>query len=84
MLAAELALAGRVEGIVTAPLNKAALWAAGHHYPGHTELLAERCGASDVAMMLYLASPRPAEGRQAVGKDATASSWAANSSMRIR
>jgi 4-hydroxythreonine-4-phosphate dehydrogenase len=54
MLAADLALAGRVDGIVTAPLNKAALWAAGHKYPGHTELLAERCGVQDFAMMLYL------------------------------
>ncbi len=64
MLAAELALAGRVHGMVTAPLNKTALWAAGHKYPGHTELLAERCGVSDFAMMLYLApSPRWREGR---------------------
>jgi 4-hydroxythreonine-4-phosphate dehydrogenase len=54
--AARLALAGRVDAIVTAPLNKAALWEAGHHYPGHTELLAEVCGAKDVAMMLYLAA----------------------------
>lgn len=59
MLAAELALAGRVDGIVTAPLNKTALWQAGLHYPGHTELLAELCGVTDVAMMLYL-SPGPA------------------------
>jgi 4-hydroxythreonine-4-phosphate dehydrogenase len=58
MQAADLALAGRVAGMVTAPLNKAALWAAGHKYPGHTELLAERCGVRDFAMMLYLASPR--------------------------
>jgi 4-hydroxythreonine-4-phosphate dehydrogenase len=54
MLAADLALSGRVDGMVTAPLNKAALWAAGHKYPGHTELLAERCGVQDFAMMLYL------------------------------
>ncbi|HEV3004681.1 MAG TPA: 4-hydroxythreonine-4-phosphate dehydrogenase PdxA, partial [Pirellulales bacterium] len=53
--AAKLALAGRVDGITTAPLNKAALWKAGHHYPGHTELLAELCGVRDFAMMLYLA-----------------------------
>jgi 4-hydroxythreonine-4-phosphate dehydrogenase len=39
---------------VTAPLSKAALHAAGHYYPGHTELLAERCGVSDFAMMLFL------------------------------
>jgi 4-hydroxythreonine-4-phosphate dehydrogenase len=53
--AIDLALACRVQGITTAPLNKAALWAAGHRYPGHTELLAERCGAGNYAMMLYLA-----------------------------
>jgi 4-hydroxythreonine-4-phosphate dehydrogenase len=52
--AAKLALDGEVGGIVTAPLSKAALHAAGHHYPGHTELLAEMCGVTDFAMMLYL------------------------------
>jgi 4-hydroxythreonine-4-phosphate dehydrogenase len=52
--AAQLALDGSIDALVTAPLNKAALWAAGHHYPGHTELLAELCGITDVAMMLYL------------------------------
>ncbi len=52
-LAAELALAGRVDAITTAPLNKAALHAAGFAYPGHTELLADFCGADQVAMMLY-------------------------------
>ncbi len=52
--ATELALAGHVEGIVTAPISKAALWCADHEYPGHTELLAELCGVQDFAMMLYL------------------------------
>jgi len=52
--AAKLALAGRIDGLVTAPLSKAALHAAGHAYPGHTELLAEMCGVRDFAMMLYL------------------------------
>jgi 4-hydroxythreonine-4-phosphate dehydrogenase len=52
--AAELALAKQIDGLVTAPLSKAALHAAGHHYPGHTELLAEMCGVGDFAMMLYL------------------------------
>ena len=52
--AAELALAGRVEGITTAPLNKAAMHQAGIEYPGHTEILAELCGVDDYAMMLYL------------------------------
>ena len=48
----DLALAGRVQGIVTAPFHKGALAAAGHSWPGHTELLAERAGAERVAMMM--------------------------------
>jgi 4-hydroxythreonine-4-phosphate dehydrogenase len=52
--AAQLALDGRVDAITTAPLHKEALRRAGHDYPGHTELLAEKCGAADFAMMLYL------------------------------
>ena len=47
-----LAQAGRVGGIVTAPLNKEALNRAGYHYPGHTEMLAELTGASGSCMML--------------------------------
>jgi len=54
VLATDMAIAGAVQGVVTAPLSKSALHAAGHHYPGHTELLAERCGVEDFAMMLYL------------------------------
>ncbi len=38
--------------LVTAPINKAALHAAGHNYPGHTEILAEHAGTEGVAMML--------------------------------
>ncbi len=52
--AADLAIKKMVKGIVTAPLSKAALHAAGHQYPGHTELLAEICGVTEFAMMLYL------------------------------
>lgn len=52
--AIDAALAGRVDGITTAPLSKAALHAAGFHYPGHTEILAERCGVDRHAMMLYV------------------------------
>ncbi|MBX7165499.1 MAG: 4-hydroxythreonine-4-phosphate dehydrogenase PdxA [Pirellulales bacterium] len=52
--AADWALEGRIDGLTTAPLHKAALHRAGHAYPGHTELLAERCGVRDFAMMLYL------------------------------
>ena len=45
-------LAGRAGGLVTAPINKEALRAAGCRYPGHTELLAERCRVSREVMML--------------------------------
>jgi 4-hydroxythreonine-4-phosphate dehydrogenase len=51
LAAAKDALARRVDGVVTAPLHKEALRAAGHPWPGHTEMLAEAAGASDVAMM---------------------------------
>jgi 4-hydroxythreonine-4-phosphate dehydrogenase len=54
MMATQLALAGRVDAITTAPLQKEALHRAGHDYPGHTELLAHVCGVDDYAMMLYL------------------------------
>ena len=50
--AAEFALAGRVGAIVTSALNKAALNAAGHHFDGHTGLLAEVCRAPGATMML--------------------------------
>lgn len=46
-------LAGAANGIVTAPLHKEGLRAAGLHYPGHTEILAERTGTQRFAMMLY-------------------------------
>jgi 4-hydroxythreonine-4-phosphate dehydrogenase len=49
--AVELAQGGAVQGIVTAPLDKAALHAGGYDEPGHTELLARLTGR-DVAMML--------------------------------
>jgi 4-hydroxythreonine-4-phosphate dehydrogenase len=51
-----LALAGEVDGIVTAPLDKHALLAGGYDFPGHTELLAARTGR-DVAMMLTATRP---------------------------
>ena len=49
--AARMALAGEVDGIVTAPLDKSALLAGGFDYPGHTEMLSEIAGVP-VAMML--------------------------------
>ena len=50
--AAEMCLAGAAEGMATAPISKSALNRAGHHYPGHTELLAELTGAENFVMML--------------------------------
>lgn len=57
--AVKLAQSGAVQGIVTAPLDKAALLAGGYDYPGHTEMLAALTG-SRVAMML--AAVKPNEG----------------------
>lgn len=50
--AVELATARRLDGIVTAPISKAALSAAGYPYPGHTEFLQALTGSSDVTMMM--------------------------------
>ena len=50
--ACDLAMANGVDAIVTAPLNKAAMHAAGFSYAGHTELLAERTRANKVSMLL--------------------------------
>jgi 4-hydroxythreonine-4-phosphate dehydrogenase len=54
--AIDLALAGRIDAIVTLPLNKESLRRSGIEHPGHTEILAQRCGVADHAMMLYLAA----------------------------
>jgi 4-hydroxythreonine-4-phosphate dehydrogenase len=54
--AIDLAMEGRIDAITTLPLNKEALRLAGISEPGHTEILAQRCGAADHAMMLYLAA----------------------------
>lgn len=51
-VASELAVAGQVEAICTAPLNKEALHAGGHLFPGHTEMLAKLTGTPEVSMML--------------------------------
>ena len=50
--ATRLALDGRVAAIVTAPLNKAAINAAGYHYAGHTELLADLTDSPGARMLL--------------------------------
>ena len=50
--AAEWVLAGEADAIVTGPLSKEALHMAGHHFEGHTELLAHLTGQRDAVMML--------------------------------
>jgi 4-hydroxythreonine-4-phosphate dehydrogenase len=50
--AVELAQAEQVDAICTAPLNKEALHAAGHKFPGHTEMLAHLTSTPEVSMML--------------------------------
>jgi 4-hydroxythreonine-4-phosphate dehydrogenase len=59
--AARLVRDGLARGIVTGPLHKAALHAAGFDVPGHTEMLARFCGLadSDVSMMLWLPTAAP-------------------------
>jgi len=49
--AVEAAMRGDADAIVTAPINKEIMNAAGHHYAGHTELLAELTGAREYGMM---------------------------------
>ena len=49
--AANDALAGRVQAVVTAPVNKEAFAAAGFAWRGHTELLAHIAHTPNVAMM---------------------------------
>ncbi len=44
---------GRFAAMVTCPLNKEALAAGGVPFPGHTELLAHRCGVSGEIMLMY-------------------------------
>jgi len=50
--ATELAKADKVDGIVTAPINKKSLRAAGYRWPGHTEMLRDLTGTDKVVMML--------------------------------
>lgn len=50
--ACALVSAGEADAICTAPISKEALHAAGHRYPGHTELLAHLTGTPEVSMML--------------------------------
>jgi 4-hydroxythreonine-4-phosphate dehydrogenase len=58
MKAIDIAMEGAVDAVVTAPINKESLQMAGHVYPGHTEILAERTGTEETVMMLAAGSMR--------------------------
>ncbi|MCF8499630.1 MAG: 4-hydroxythreonine-4-phosphate dehydrogenase PdxA [Rhodospirillum sp.] len=51
-IAVDMAQSGQISAIATAPLNKEALHAGGHLFPGHTEILADLTGTTDYSMML--------------------------------
>lgn len=51
-VATEMCLAGEAQAMVTAPLNKEAVTLSGRQFSGHTEYIAELCGASDSRMLL--------------------------------
>jgi 4-hydroxythreonine-4-phosphate dehydrogenase len=48
-----LCLAGKLDAIATAPINKEALRLAGSAFPGHTEMLASLCGKDDSLMCFF-------------------------------
>jgi len=50
--AVKLAMAREIDAICTAPINKEAMNAAGHRFPGHTELLAQLTGTREVSLTL--------------------------------
>jgi len=50
--AVELVRSGDASALVTGPINKEALRAAGYPWPGHTEMLADLCAVAEVRMLL--------------------------------
>jgi 4-hydroxythreonine-4-phosphate dehydrogenase len=50
--AIDLALEQKTAGLVTGPISKLSMKLSGYNYPGHTELLAEKTGTPEFAMML--------------------------------
>ena len=44
---------GLVDAVVTGPINKLSMHAAGHKYPGHTELFAEKTSSTNFCMLQY-------------------------------
>jgi len=50
--AADLALRGELDAVVTGPINKARMYDIGFKFPGQTEFFADRCGIKNFAMLL--------------------------------
>jgi 4-hydroxythreonine-4-phosphate dehydrogenase len=50
--ATEMALKGKIDAVVTCPINKSAMHMAGYIYNGHTELIAAKTKSTHFAMML--------------------------------
>ncbi len=56
--AGKMCLDGRVDAMVSAPLNKESMHAAGYKYEGQTEILGELCGVKKYGMILLLGNLR--------------------------
>lgn len=56
--AIRLAMEGKVDAVITAPISKESINMAGHPYSGHTEIFAEYTGTKDYAMLLASGSLR--------------------------
>jgi 4-hydroxythreonine-4-phosphate dehydrogenase len=52
--AIDLAMRGDIDGVITNPINKESLHAAGITYPGHTEIFADKTGAESHSMLFLL------------------------------
>ena len=57
-IATEMCLDGRAAAMVTAPLNKEAVVLSGRPFSGHTEYIAELCGARESRMLLAGGKPK--------------------------
>jgi 4-hydroxythreonine-4-phosphate dehydrogenase len=67
LAAVKLAQTQVVDALTTSPLHKKALELAGIEAPGHTEILAQACGAAQHAMMLYLPPGEAVRGPHGLG-----------------
>jgi 4-phospho-D-threonate 3-dehydrogenase / 4-phospho-D-erythronate 3-dehydrogenase len=54
----KLCLAGQLDAMTTAPINKESLKLAGSRFPGHTEMITELCGANESLMCFFAADLR--------------------------